>query len=150
MDINVIRIKKGVNSTLSTLSVDGKFFCYILEDVDRGLRSDMPIEEIKAKKVHGKTAIPEGRYQVIYVMSPRFKRMLPRFVDVPGFVGILAHPGNTHLDTDGCQLPGENYQASGADWIVTESRKAFNRLDALIQERIQAGEKIWCKISNAY
>ena len=150
MDITVTRIKKGANSTLGILSIEGKFFCYILEDTDRGLTSAMPIAEIQAKKVHGKTAIPEGKYKVIYTMSPRFKRKLPRLEGVPGFAGILAHPGNTHLDTEGCQLPGEGYKATGADWMVTDSKKAFGRLEAVILERIEAGEKIWWKITNAY
>lgn len=150
MDILIAKIKRGPNSTLSTLSVDGKFFCYALQDADRGLVSSMPLDEILAQKIHGATAIPEGKYQVVVTMSPRFKRKLPRLVGVPGFAGILIHPGNTHKDTEGCLLPGEHFQASGADWIVTDSRKAFNRLFAIIQDRIQAGEKIWCKIINAY
>ncbi|SDE20227.1 hypothetical protein SAMN04487996_10425 [Dyadobacter soli] len=150
MDITVAKIKGGQNSTISSLSVNGRFFCYVLQDADRGLVSTMTLEEIKAKKVHGATAIPEGKYQVVDVMSPRFKRRLPRLVDVPGFAGILIHPGNTHLDTEGCLLPGTNYRAQGKDWIVTDSRKAFDGLYQMIQERIQAGEKIWCKIVSAY
>lgn len=150
MHLKINRIKRGENSTLSAVYVDGRLFCYAVEDTDRGLRSDMPIAEIQAKKVHGATAIPEGEYQVIDALSPRFKRKLPRLVDVPGFAGILIHPGNSHKDTEGCLLPGEHYQASGTDWIVTDSRKAFNRLYPLIQERLQAGEKIWCKILNSY
>lgn len=150
MDITIVKIKRGRNSTLSKLSVDGKHFCYVLQDADRGLVSSMPLDEILAKKVKGSTAIPEGKYEVVDVMSPRFKRKLPRLVNVPGFAGILIHPGNTHKDTEGCLLPGESYQASADEWIVTSSRDAFNRLYAVIQERIQAGDKIWCKITNAY
>ena len=41
-------------------------------------------------------------------MSPKFKRNLPRLIDVPGFDGILIHRGNTDKDTSGCILIGEN------------------------------------------
>ena len=41
-------------------------------------------------------------------MSPKFKRLLPRLLNVPGFDGILIHRGNTDKDTSGCILIGEN------------------------------------------
>jgi hypothetical protein len=44
------------------------------------------------------TAIPAGRYRVIINRSERFGRMLPRLLEVPGFDGILIHPG-TRLPT---------------------------------------------------
>lgn len=41
-------------------------------------------------------------------MSPKFKRELPRILNVPHFDGILIHRGNTAKDTSGCILIGEN------------------------------------------
>lgn len=150
MLITVAKIKAGKKSTISSLSVDGKPFCYVLQDADRGLRQGMSMQEISAKKVKGATAIPEGKYQVIINQSARFKRLLPLVLDVPGFEGIRIHPGNTHLDTEGCLLPGERYQTAGGEFTVLDSRSAFSRLFALIQERQQAGEKIWLKIINTH
>ena len=40
--------------------------------------------------------------------SPKFKRNLPRLLNVPGYDGILIHRGNTHNDSAGCILVGEN------------------------------------------
>ena len=57
---------KTDNSTISDLFVNDKFECYILEDVDRGLKSSMTLEEINAKKIYGRTAIPEGKYEIIF------------------------------------------------------------------------------------
>lgn len=54
------------------------------------------------------TAIPTGNYKIIVNLSPKFKRNLPRLIDVPGFDGILIHRGNTDKDTSGCILIGEN------------------------------------------
>lgn len=86
--------------TIGRLFIDGVKLCDTLEDQVR----DLPRET----KVPGKTAIPEGRYKVIVNRSPKFKRMLPRLLDVPHFDGILIHRGNTAADTAGCILPGEN------------------------------------------
>ena len=62
----------------------------------------------KERKIPGRTAIPAGVYEVIVNISPRFRRKLPRLLDVPGFDGILIHRGNTAEDTSGCILVGEN------------------------------------------
>ena len=88
--------------------MDGKYFCDTLEDKDRGLSQSTPLSIIKSKKVPGQTAIPTGTYKVIVNISPKFGRILPRLLDVPGFDGILIHRGNTDKDSSGCLLVGEN------------------------------------------
>ena len=85
--------------TLGRLSVDGKHCCYTLEDEVR-----------TGPKVWGETAIPAGVYEIIINMSPRFKKLLPRLLNVPGFDGILIHKGNTAKDTYGCILVGDKIQ----------------------------------------
>ena len=94
---------------------EGGFLCWTLEDQDRGLTQDMPIEKIKAIKIYGKTAIPKGRYRVVLSVSPKFKDrpwakqfggLVPEIKDVPGFDRALIHVGNTPDDTDGCPLVG--------------------------------------------
>jgi hypothetical protein len=102
-------------STISELFVDGVHECFVLED-----RYRPPPEP----KVFGATAIPNGRYEVVITQSPRFKRLLPLVVDVPGFQGIRIHPGNVAADTEGCLLPGCR---RGVDQVL-ESRVAFERL----------------------
>lgn len=54
----------------------------------------------------GQTAISAGTYDLILSRSPRFGRLLPAVVDVPGMTGIRIHRGNTVADTRGCILPG--------------------------------------------
>jgi len=93
----------------------------------------MPLDEIKAGKVHGKTAIPSGTYQVAITFSNRFKKYLPLLINVPGFEGIRIHPGNTAADTEGCLLPGEFRNHNQ----VTNSKKAFTKLF----EKLKAVEK---------
>lgn len=141
MELSLIAVSKTAKSTISRLLIDLQFECFILEDVDRFLKQSMPLEEIAAKKVHGKTAIPEGRYEVIITMSNRFKRRLPLLVNVPGFEGIRIHPGNTAADTEGCLLPGTG---RGLD-TVTSSRTAFDGLFRKIDEALKT-EKVFITI----
>ena len=98
MKLFLERIYKADTYTIGKLSIDGEFFCHVLEDVVRP----------KGIKVYGETAIPKGTYQVKLTMSNRFKKVLPLLVDVPMFEGIRIHAGNTNKDTHGCLLVGVN------------------------------------------
>lgn len=100
MKLTLNRIFKGESYTIGKLYIDGIYYCDTLEDKVR----DLPIE----KKVMHETAIPPGEYKVIVNASPKFKRELPRLLNVPYFDGILIHRGNTAKDTSGCILVGEN------------------------------------------
>lgn len=116
--ILVKRIAKKENYTIGKLFINGVFFCNTLEDTDRGLTQNMSVDEIKQKKIYGKTAIPTGTYKVtMNVVSQKFKDRawskpyngkLPRLIDVPGYEGVLIHVGNTDKETLGCVLVGKN------------------------------------------
>lgn len=137
-----IELKRSIftdNSTIGMLSIDGHFECYVLEDVVR----EVPGVSVQNWKVKSCTAIPEGRYQIARTMSPRFGRVLPLLIGVKGFDGIRIHPGNDADDTEGCLLPGLHK----AKDMVTESRAAFNALDAKIEEALDAGETVWITVS---
>lgn len=108
MTIHLKRIAKKVSYTIGKLYIDGEYFCDTIEDTDRGLSSDMSASEIAKIKVHGKTAIPTGTYNVVVTWSPRFKKTMPLLENVPGFSGIRIHSGNSSSDTEGCILPGQN------------------------------------------
>lgn len=94
--------------TIGTLSIDGVRFCDTLENKNRDHNKDGDLNDPGEGKVYAKTAIPFGTYKVIVNRSPKFKRELPRLLDVPHFEGILIHRGNTAKDTAGCILVGEN------------------------------------------
>lgn len=141
MEISLIAVSKTAKSTISRLLIDLQFQCFILEDVDRFLKQSMSLEEIVAKKVYAKTAIPEGRYEVVITMSNRFKRRLPLLVNVPGFEGIRIHPGNTAADTEGCLLPGTGRSLD----TVTSSKIAFEALFEKIDTALKT-EKVFITI----
>ena len=118
----ILTLKRGAsapNSTPGQLFIDGVFECYTLEDV------------VRPKKIAGKTAISTGTYKITIDMSNRFKRLLPLVNNVPEFVGVRIHPGNTHEDTEGCILVGTGVR--GSDFI-SSSKVAFDKLFKKLQE----------------
>jgi hypothetical protein len=96
---------------------------------------------VRAVKIHGKTAIPEGIYEVIINFSSRFKKPLPRLLKVPNFEGILIHPGNTSRDTEGCILVGTTKSKD----FVGNSRAAFKTLFAKLEAALKK-EKIFIQV----
>ena len=120
MKLEVVRKIFTPESTIGHLLIDGVFECYTLEDCSR----EKPGVAVSKWKVPGDTAIPEGTYNIVLDYSNRFKKILPRLVNVPGFEGVRIHAGNTKKDTEGCLLVGDSI---GKDFIGN-SRKAFDRL----------------------
>lgn len=116
------------NSTIGELTIDGKFICYILEDVDRKL-------ETGGKKLFSETAIPKGTYEIIINWSNRFQRQMPLLLNVPQFEGIRIHGGRdivTNKDTSGCLIPcfktEKGYQ---------NSKEATKMITDLIAEKLK-------------
>jgi hypothetical protein len=130
-------------STTGKLLIDGQFECFILEDKDRGLTDSMPLAEIVATKIYGKTAIPYGRYEVDWTMSSRFKVFMPILLNVKGYSGIRIHKGNSEIDSLGCLLCGRKR----ANNVITESTAATNLLYTKIQTAKSRREKIFITIA---
>lgn len=155
-----IRLKRNSYESAAGYSLgrllldEGGFFCWILEPENRGLHQDMPLTQIKARKVAGKTAIPAGRYKIQVKVSPSFKGKyyaqkyggkFPYLTNVPGFDAIMIHPGNLPADTRGCLLPGMLYQ--GIRGRVFDSVTTFQDLmDFYIWPAYQRKEEIWITI----
>lgn len=112
-----------------------------LEDQDRGTKDTDSIHWIMEHKVHSKSAIPTGRYEVAMNYSNRFKRQMPILLNVKGFEGIRIHNGRTEEHTSGCILVGRN-TIKGQ---LTESIKYFRFIYALIH-KVLAEEKIFITI----
>ena len=140
MELELIRIARRETYTIGRLYVDGVRFCDTLEDTDRGLRQDMALPVLRAKKRKGITAIPTGRYMVtLKVKSPKYSLRkqydfcggyVPRLINVPCYDGILIHIGNYPKDTEGCILVGKNTKVGA----VLESAKTFRELYSVLKD----------------
>ena len=156
MILHIQRFAKRAAYTIGRLYIDGVYFCDILEDPDRGLRSDMTLEQIRRIKVHGKTAIPTGTYDLLLSYSPKFakrswaakyKGMLPLINAVPGFSRVFMHVGNTAADTEGCPLVGKNTLVGK----VTQSTVTFTEfMDRHIMRAVNRKDKMRIKVTRVY
>ena len=122
MKLLLKRLHKTDNSTIGELSIDGKFECYTLEDVER------------KEKVFGKTSIPKGTYEIVMTMSNRFKKIMPLLLNVPDYTGVRIHSGNKAEDTEGCILLGQ----TRSNDFIGGSRDAI----AKFYPKLEAGLKV--------
>lgn len=129
------------NYTIGRLYINGTFFCNTLEDKVRDINKNGVFDNGEYK-VYSQTAIPYGEYEVVVNYSPKFKRELPRLLNVPHFEGILIHRGNKPEDSAGCILVGENTKKG----MVLNSTKYENKIVKLLKEAQNKKEKISIKI----
>ena len=129
MEIKVIRNTFTEKSTIGELYIDGKFYCYTLEDRVRGP---------KEPKVYGETAIPAGTYGVIVNHSVRFNQRMMLYLNVPGFDGVRLHAGNSDRDSTGCTLVGLTKSKD----FIGESRAAYAKVFPLVRDAYDANHKV--------
>ena len=139
MDLLVKRQIKSENSTIGQFFVNGQFFSYCLEPVDRGLTSDMSLDQISRIKVQNKTAIPTGKYKVTKYFSPKHNTEVPLLNSVPGFAFVEIHCGNFPRDTDACTLLGSSYTTD----MVENSQATIDKFYPLFFDALSKGEEIW-------
>lgn len=141
------RFSDNRTSTLGImLRSTGMFQGYTLED------------EFRPSKIKGETRIPAGKYEIVIQsqdtpMTFRYRQKYPWFInhlmlkDVPGFVGIYIHIGNTDDDTDGCILMGDNADNNViGPGSISNSTACFKRFYEPLFEYIQSGKKAFIEI----
>jgi hypothetical protein len=136
MELTLLRKVRTKNSTIGELLIDNKFFCYTLEDMDRQLVDGNIIKWSSRIKKYGATAIPYGRYEVIINFSNRFQQPMPLLLNVPDYLGIRIHAGNTDKNTEGCLLVGFTKSVD----FIGNSRSAYKSLFPIIREALKTGK----------
>ena len=146
MIIDVLRCYDTGNETIGTFLIDGKPYCYTLEDEERTI------------KKWGETRIPEGVYPLgLRTEGGHHERYLKKFpemhngmlhvLNVPNFTHILIHIGNTEDDTAGCLLPGTlapNFKS------IVRSTDAYKKIYPIITQPILAGRDVRIRYSRIY
>ena len=141
MELKLVRITLQKTYTEGELWVNGKFFCFTIEDKVRAKAGLWK----KILKVYAQTAIPYGRYPVLVTWSNRFKRQLTAILNVPDFEGIRIHNGTSELSSAGC--PIVSYARNGPGKLKQDSN-AMNMLCDLVLAA-QQKEKIFITIVEA-
>lgn len=135
MKLTLKRIALRPTYTIGKLYIDDVYFCDTIEDTVRDLNKNGKFDNGE-KKVHSKTAIPYGIYEIKWTYSPRFKKYTPQLMNVPSFEGIRIHSGNTSADTEGCLILGKNKQVGK----VLNSRDTINKFYPIIKEACSNGK----------
>ena len=105
MQVDLIRFDSQNDWTRGVLFINGKGFCFTMED------------EARTKKVKGETRIPAGDYDLEFKkvetsLTKKYRKKYDFFkwhIEVkngPGFENIYIHVGNTDDHTEGCILLG--------------------------------------------
>lgn len=135
MKLTLKRIALRPTYTIGKLYIDDVYFCDTIEDTVRDLNKNGKFDNGE-KKIHSKTAIPYGTYEIKWTYSPRFKKYTPQLMNVPSFEGIRIHAGNTSADTEGCLVLGKNKQVGK----VLNSRDTINKFYPIIKEACSNGK----------
>lgn len=153
--LKLTRIEARADRTLGQILVEyahepgmWRPFGWVVEDTDRMLRADQPLDHIRAVKVKGKTCIPSGRYRLTWTLSPSRGVYTLRLQDVPGFQGILVHSGNGPEHTEGCICPGLSLDRTTGR--TGNSKKAVDWLEAQLRPLLEAGAEVWITVERAY
>ncbi len=113
--------------TNGKLECEGKFICYTIE---------LPWKN-NEKRV---SCIPEGKYKLRKRFSQKFNWHI-EIIDVKDRIHILFHPANSALkELNGCIAPVTKISGSGLGLM---SRKAFEKLKALVYPRLEQKEKVY-------
>ena len=142
--LTTLRYFDDGETTLGLFFLDGKFFCYTLEDAYRKV------------KIKGKTRIPSGVYNVDFNrndtgLTLKYRKTRPWFhyhlhvKKVPGFTGIYIHSGSTHEHTEGCLLVASNITSNDTTRMIYNSKVTFEKLYKVLKQRIDNGEKVRIK-----
>ena len=135
MKLTLKRIALRPTYTIGKLYIDDVYFCDTIEDTVRDINKNGKFDNGE-KKIHSKTAIPYGIYEIKWTYSPKFKKYTPQLMNVPAFEGIRIHAGNTSADTEGCLILGENKQVGK----VLNSRATINKFYQIIKEACSKGK----------
>lgn len=148
VNVEVERAWKKADYTIGRFFVNGTRFHESLEDPDRGLDSAMSLDQIKAAKVYGQTAIPVGTYKLILSVYPKYKDrswakkyngLVPELIGVPGYSGVRIHPANNASEIEGCIAVGENKVRGG---IINSQKTYCELMDKYLMPAWIAGEEM--------
>lgn len=153
LELSLVRREFGDTYTGGQFQVEGMIFGDSLEPKSRHLSKDMPLSEIKARKVYGKTAIPTGRYKLELRVSPSLKDRpyakayggkFPYLVGVPGWKDTMIHPFNLASQSKGCIGIGEKFQPGN---IIKAAEGYTTLMDIYLMPAFNRNQEVYLTIT---
>jgi len=144
MNLELNRKEYPGEATIGGFYIDGVFQCYSLEDKDRHLEDFL--SAIDEYKIHGRTAIPRGRYQVIIDWSDKHRSLRLHVLGVPGFTGIRFDIANHTDEVQGCIALGMIRDSNKPD-MVFSSTLAIKAVTVKVLQALLRGEEVWLTVS---
>lgn len=148
MHLHCQLVAETTDSSLSVITHEGEFLCFILED---GYRPN---------KVMHQTRIPPGLYEIKPRRAGRFYeayrkkygcKFVPHIDNVPGFTWILMHMGNRITDTSGCLITGTaaEIDRSTENFFIPagKSEPAFLAVYNLLDESFSRQKAVTIRVS---
>lgn len=89
MHLKLIRNTFTDLTTIGELYINGSFFCYTLEDVDKNLYQNNSLLKIKSHNLFSPSAIPYGVYKLEISLKPNLGKLLPKVMNVKGFKNVF-------------------------------------------------------------
>lgn len=145
LELYIIRKYFKSDYTIGDFKVDREFKCNTLEDPVRELNDinhDGDFDDEGEGKIYGETAIPCGRYRVLFTYSMKLKRSLPILQNVPGYTGIRIHGGRIAKHSLGCPLVGEN-KVKGE---LINYKYWEKVISDIVRNAINSGKQVWITI----
>jgi hypothetical protein len=140
MLLKLKRVWKSLITSIGTLHV------YNDGDLENSILRVFTLEDVEREdgiKVFGKTAIPKGRYEIVWTYSQGFKRNVLMLLNVENFDRIYIHAGNKAEDTLGCIICG---LIRGVDRL-TMSTQAVDAVYLLVGQALERKEMVFIEIS---
>lgn len=144
MECQIRRTPTSGEATFGAWFTDGVFDCYTLEDAIR----EVPGRPVAEWKVHGKTAIPAGRYRLTLEDSPKYGPDTITVNDVKGFDYIRVHSGATVADSLGCPLVGDKIDKAAGTISGGLARGVKKRLVQKVKAALDKGDEVWLTVLN--
>lgn len=153
LELLVERYDFGADHTGGRFYIDGMPFGDSMEPPSRHLSNSMPLSEIKAKKVYGKTAIPTGRYELELRVSPSLKNRayarkydgkFPYLKNIPGWTNVMFHPFNYGSESKGCIAVGEKWKPGA---ILKATKGYEDMMDYYLVPAFERGQRVFVTIN---
>ena len=128
--------------------LDGRFFCYSLED------------EFREVKVPGETRIPHGTYVVKYrkevtPLTKKYRQKFPWFkwhieiIGVHDYDYVYIHIGNDDGDTDACVVVGDEANNNKvAKGFIGKSTQAYERFYKAVAPELDKDKPVIIELKN--